>query len=189
MRRLATVLPATLAALVLLTAPALAAGPHAAHTSTSKQASAEQRSGHDGKAGKAGKDKKDKKDKKEKSTPKKAHDITLSGVLSDTPTATMRSDSSTATMSSDSSTSTMKSDTATTTIVVFAKGGSREFHHKTVKLVADGKTVVRRGDGRATLADLRKGDHVSIKARRLADGTLYAYRINAAPRHDAEDDD
>lgn len=161
MRRLATVLPATLAALILLTAPALAASPHT-HASKSKHATAGQSHAKPHKA---------KPVKQHK--PKRAHDITLSGTLSDTPTATMSSDTPTATMSS---------DTATTTIVVFAKGGTREFHNKTVTLLADGKTVVRRGDGSATLADLRKGDHVAVKVRRLADGTLYAYRINAAPR-------
>src|SRR5947208_1285380 len=63
------------------------------------------------------------------------------------------------------------SDTATSTLTVVVKGGERSLHGKTVVLTLDKNTVVRRGDHAATAADLRPGDHVSVRARRMPDGS------------------
>jgi hypothetical protein len=94
--------------------------------------------------------------------------VTLTGVVSDTATATIGT----------------ASDTATSTISIAVKGGERSMHHKRVVLTVDKSTVVRRGDRRATVASLRKGDHVSVRARRMPDGSWLALRINAAARHE-----
>jgi hypothetical protein len=94
--------------------------------------------------------------------------VELTGVLTDTPTATI---------------AIAPSDTATATITMAVKGGDRRMHRTVVTLTLNAATVVRRGDKRATAADLRKGDHLSVKARRLADGSWLALRVNAsAPR-------
>jgi hypothetical protein len=93
--------------------------------------------------------------------------ITLTGVLSDTPTATV---------------ATPGSDTATSTITITVKGGERSLHRAVVVLTVDKSTVVRRGDGPATAADLRRGDHVSVRARRMPDGSWLALRVNASAR-------
>lgn len=97
--------------------------------------------------------------------------VELTGVLSDTATATI-SDTPTASIS----------DTPTASITIKVKGGERSLHGKTVTLSVDGKTVVRRGVRGAKVTDLRAGDRVSVRARRLADGRWYAVRVNAAPR-------
>jgi hypothetical protein len=94
--------------------------------------------------------------------------VELTGVLTDTPTATI---------------AVPASDTATATITMAVKGGEHRMHRTLVTLTVNPSTVVRRGDRRATVADLRKGDHLSVKARRLADGSWLALRVNAsAPR-------
>jgi hypothetical protein len=93
--------------------------------------------------------------------------VELTGVLTDTPTATI---------------GVPAGDTATATITMAVKGGERRTHGTVVTLTLTSATVVRRGDRRATAADLRTGDHLSVKARRLADGSWLALRINAAPR-------
>jgi hypothetical protein len=101
-----------------------------------------------------------------KAKPKRV--VELTGVLTDTPTATI---------------ATTSSDTATATITMAVKGGERRMHRTVVTLTVNAATVVRRGDKRATAADLVTGDHLSVKARRLADGSWLALRINAsAPR-------
>jgi hypothetical protein len=91
--------------------------------------------------------------------------VELTGVLTDTPTATI---------------GVPAGDTATATITMAVKGGERRMHRTVVTLTLTSATVVRRGDRRATAADLRKGDHLSVKARRLADGSWLALRVNAA---------
>ena len=73
-------------------------------------------------------------------------------------------------------------DTATSTITIAVKGGERSLHWTKVVLTFDKNTVVRRGDAPATAADLRRGDHVSVRARRLPGGGWLALRVNAAPR-------
>jgi hypothetical protein len=154
-RRAVTVLSATAAALLLVSAPALAAPgkpapkPHAVTHSVT----------HAGKP-----------------APKKpvVRVIELNGIVSDTATATIPVVSDTATVTI--------SDTPVTSITIKVKGGERSLHGKTVTLAVDGKTVVRRGARGATLASLRAGDRVSVLARRLADGRWYALRVNAAPR-------
>jgi hypothetical protein len=101
-----------------------------------------------------------------KAQPKRV--VELTGVLTDTPTATIAM---------------LPSDTATATITMVVKGGDRRAHRKVVTLTLNATTVVHRGNKRATAADLRKGDHLSVKARRLADGSWLALRVNAsAPR-------
>jgi len=152
-RRVLTVLSTSAAALLLVSAPALAApGKAPAHAPTHAVSHP-------------------------KPAPRKPVQrvIELTGVVSDTGTATIA-------VPSDTSTVTM-SDTPSATITVKVKGGERRLHGKTVSLVVDGKTVVRRGVRGATLADLRVGDRVAVQARRLADGRWYALRVNAAPRH------
>jgi hypothetical protein len=146
-RRLATVLSVTGAALLLVSAPALAAPAKARPVTHTQHAKAKPVA----------------KPVKAPAKPVK-REIALTGVLSDTPTATIAS------------------DTSTGTISFRVKGGERSLQGKVVSLTADSKTVVRRGLDAATLADLRGGDHVAVKARRLTDGTWYAYRVNAAPR-------
>jgi hypothetical protein len=73
-------------------------------------------------------------------------------------------------------------DPAVGTLTIAVKGGERSLHRVKVVLTVDGHTVVRRGDAPATVADLRPGDHVSVRARRLPDGGWLALRVNAAPR-------
>ena len=152
MRRLATVLSAAGAALVLVAAPALATPGKARPAPHGQQVKAHPAKAHP---------------KKPVKKPVKRQ-IELTGVVSDTGTATVALDG--------------PSDTATVGITIKVKGGERSLHGKTVRLSVDSKTVVRRGPRPATVADLRRGDHVSVKARRLADGTWYAVRVNAAPR-------
>lgn len=178
MRRLATAVPtavlAVAAVLTLSTGTALAHGPeHAA------------RSAHGGSATHHAK-KAEKGQKGQKPKPL----VTMSGVISDTPTATIGapggspSDTATATIGS-------ASDTATSTITIAVRGGERALHMTTVVLTLDSSTVIRRGDRAATAADLSKGDHVSVRARRMPDGSWLALRINASgpPRTDADDRD
>lgn len=149
MRRLAAVLPATFIALTLIAGPAVADGSNHGGRGGDHQSAGE----HHGS-----------KHEKKHHKPKK-HDITLVGVISDTPTATITPPGS---------------DTATSTITIDVKGGDREQHGvKSLVITLDKNTVVRR-NGPATAADLRKGDHVSIKARRLADGSWLASRVNAS---------
>ena len=157
MRRTVTVLSTAAAALLLVSAPALAA-PGKAPARPAGHAA-----GHAVEHAKP--------------APRKPVQrvIELTGVLSDTATATIA-------VPSDTSTVTI-SDTPSATITIKVKGGERSLHGKTVSLVVDGKTVVRRGVRHATVADLRAGDRVSVQARRLADGRWYALRVNAAPRH------
>ena len=153
MRRVLTVLSTSAAALLLVSAPALAApGRAPAHPAAHAVSHA-------------------------KPAPKKPVQrvIELTGVVSDTGTATIA-------VPSDTSTVTM-SDTPSATITLKVKGGERSLHGKTVSLVVDGKTVVRRGVRGAKVADLRVGDRVAVQARRLGDGRWYALRVNAAPRH------
>lgn len=168
MRRLAAVLPTTCAALLLLSAPALAAPSHAKPTSHASHASHATHATHVRHASHA----------KPKHKPKPVvHDVTLVGVISDTPTATI------ATGSSDTPTATIgatPSDTSTLTITV--KGGDRASHGSVITLTLDRRTVVRRGEAPATAADLRLGDHVSVRARKTADGSWLATRVNAAGR-------
>jgi hypothetical protein len=103
---------------------------------------------------------------KHKAKPKpKPKVVELTGVLTDTPTATI---------------GVAAADTATATITMAVKGGERRMHRTVVTLTLTSATVIRRGDRRATAADLRKGDHLSVKARRLADGSWLALRVNAA---------
>ena len=151
MRRAVTVLSAAAAALLLVSAPALAAPGKA----TSKSHAATHAA---------------------KPAPKKpvVRVIELTGVLSDTATATIAVPSDTATVTI--------SDTPTASITIKVKGGERSLHGRAVTLAVDGKTVVRRGTRGATLASLRLGDRVSVRARKLADGRWYALRVNAAPR-------
>jgi len=168
-RRLVAVVPATFIALTLIAGPAMADGGHHGGKGGDHKASGQHH---------AAKPKHEKKHHK----PKK-HDITLVGVISDTPTATITP--------SDTSTATVSSDTATSTITIDVKGGDREHHGvKSLVITLDKNTVVRR-NGPATAADLRKGDHVSIKARHLENGTWLASRVNASAPEPAkpEDDD
>ena len=146
MRRLATALSLSAAALLLVSTPALAAPAHkAAHPVAHP-----------------------------KPAPKAHRVVELTGVVSDTATVTIA-------VPSDTSTVTI-SDTPSASITIKVKGGARSLHGTTVSLVVDRRTVVRRGVRGATVADLRAGDHVSVKAQRLDDGRWYALRINAAPR-------
>lgn len=94
--------------------------------------------------------------------------VTMTGIISDTPTATI-------------ATGGTASDTATSTITIAVKGGARELHGKTVVVTLDKNTVVRR-NGPASATDLAKGDHVSVRARRMPDGSWLALRVNASPR-------
>jgi hypothetical protein len=96
---------------------------------------------------------------------------TLTGVVTATPSATP-----TATIATPSS------DTATSTITIAVKGGHRAAHRTLVVLTMDKSTVVRRGEHRASVADLRNGDHVSVRAVHLPDGSWLALRVNASPR-------
>lgn len=165
MRRLATAVPtaaaAVVAVLTLTAGPALAHGPQATHETARHSAAT----------------------KHEQHRPAKTL-VTLTGVLSDTPTAAI------AVLAPSSDTSTVgiapavSSDTATSTITVAVKGGERSLHRTVVVLTLDASTVVRRGDQPATAADLRRGDHVSVRARRMPDGTWRALRVNASPRED-----
>jgi hypothetical protein len=98
--------------------------------------------------------------------------VTLTGVITATPTATIGS----------------ASDTATSTITIAVKGGARELHRTTLVLTLDKNTVVRRGDARATAADLRRGDHVSVRARRMPDGSWLGLRVNASGPRTQRDD-
>jgi hypothetical protein len=98
--------------------------------------------------------------------------VTLTGVITATPTATIGS----------------ASDTATTTITIAVKGGARELHRTTLVLTLDKNTVVRRGDAKATPADLRLGDHVSVRARRMPDGSWLGLRVNASGPRTQRDD-
>lgn len=164
MRRRALLVPAPFVALILLTSPILT-GPALA-SQEGHHAQAKKHSAEHG---------------QHKSKPHKK-ESTLVGTISATPTATIstpRSDSSTATTSA-------PSDTATITIAV--KGGSREQHGRTVVVTLDKNTVIRR-HGPATAADLRKGDHVSVKARRLPNGSWLATRVNASARDDTKERD
>ena len=110
--------------------------------------------------------------KKKAAHPKVKPLVTLTGVITDTPTATIGS----------------ASDTATTTITIAVKGGARELHRTTLVLTLDKNTVVRRGDVRATPADLRRGDHVSVRARRMPDGSWLGLRVNASGPRTQRDD-
>lgn len=96
--------------------------------------------------------------------------VTLTGLVSDTATAVIDP----------------TSDTATATITIVVKGGERTAHNTTVTLTLDRNTVIRRGDGSASAADLRKGDHVSVRARRLTGVGWLALRINASPSRERE---
>jgi hypothetical protein len=99
--------------------------------------------------------------------------LTLVGVVSDTPTTTIGSGS----------------DTATSTITLDVRGGKRGGKAKTAVLTVDKSTVVRRGDAAATAADLKPGDVVVARVRRMPDGSLLALRVRAwAPRVHHEDD-
>lgn len=157
MRRLATAVPtvvATVAAvLTLSTGTALA---HSSEHSAGQRSHVEHAShsshGHDGKKGK-----------------KTKPIVTLTGVISDTPTATIGA----------------ASDPATSTITLAVKGGERAMHAVTLVLTLDSMTVVRRGDRAATAADLVKGDHVSARVRRMPDGSWLALRVNASGRPDS----
>lgn len=146
MRRLAAVLPTTCAALLLLSAPALAAPSHARSTAHTQHAKHAEHGKH------------------AKHAKPKVHDVTLVGVISDTPTATI---------------GTAPSDTATSTITITVKGGDRASHGTVVTVTLNNKTVVRRGEGAATAADLQLGDHVSVRARKAQDGSWLATRVNA----------
>ncbi|MCU1591475.1 MAG: hypothetical protein JWP11_2731 [Frankiales bacterium] len=162
MRRLATAVPAVVttvvAVLTLSTGTALAHGPE---RGSSHAKPAHSRADH-GKKHKAHK-------------PKVEPLVTMTGVISDTPTATLGS----------------SSDTATSTITLTVKGGERSLHTATVVLTLDKSTVVRRGDAAATPSDLVLGDHVSVRARRMPDGSWLALRVNACapPVESREDDD
>jgi hypothetical protein len=110
--------------------------------------------------------------KKKVQHPKVKPLLTLTGVITATPTATIGS----------------ASDTATSTITIAVKGGARELHRTTLVLTLDKNTVVRRGDAKATPADLRRGDHVSVRVRRMPDGSWLGLRVNAsAPRTERDD--
>lgn len=151
MRRLARAVPAVLATvlavLTLSAGPALAHGGHDGHGAKPKAAT------HHAKPV-----------KKVKTL------VTLTGVVSDTATATIGT----------------ASDTATSTISIAVKGGERSLHRTVVVLTVDKSTVVRRGDHKATASSLRKGDHVSVRARRMPDGSWLALRINASARHERD---
>lgn len=155
MRRFASAIPAVLATVVavltLSTGTALADG-----------------GGHGGghKAAQASHQKADHHKRKAKHPKKIKSIVTMTGVISDTPTATIGS----------------TSDTATSTITIAVKGGERTLHGATVTVTIDTYTVVRRaGTPDATAADLQKGDHVSVRARRMPDGSWLALRVNASP--------
>jgi len=151
------VLATAVAVVTLSTGTALAQGSeHGGHSGAkaSHAKQAEQQQGTEAEHHKS------KKPKKMKSV------VTLTGVISDTPTATIGSGS----------------DTATSTITIAVKGGERTLHNSTVVLTLDKFTVVRRaGTPDATAASLQKGDHVSVKARRMPDGSWLALRVNARP--------
>ena len=160
MRRLAAVLPTTCAALLLLSAPALAAPSHG------KPADRPTHTHH----------------VQPKHKPKpKVHDVTLVGVTSDTPTATI---APTPTSTSDTPTATVTPTSDTSTITITVKGGDRASHGQVVTLTLDSHTVVRRNDASATAADLQLGDHVSVRARKAADGSWLATRVNASSGSD-----
>jgi hypothetical protein len=152
-RRLVAVIPTTLFALTLLASPALAeghGGASGAHGGD-HQASAKPHGGHG-------------EGQKSKHHKPKVHHVTLVGVISDTPTATIGSGS----------------DTATSTITINVRGGDRAEHGmRSLVITLDKDTVVRR-NGPAKASDLKLGDHVSVKARRLADGSWLATRVNAS---------
>lgn len=161
----AAVLTTVVAVIGLSAAPALAKGKPVAHAKAEHGSSA-----HHGKAAKP------------KPKPHKVHPlVTFTGVISDTSTATTvvaapSTDTSTA---STEPTATAPSS-ATSTVTIAVKGGARELHATTVVLTLDASTVVRRGDRAATAADLRKGDHVSVRARRMPDGSWLGLRVNAS---------
>ena len=164
MRRLATIAPVAVAALALMGAPAMADG----HGHASAHAAKQHKSHSDHGDG----------DHKVRPKPHKAHQVTLTGFISATPTATIGS---------------MPSDTATVTVTVKGGGGGA-LRGATVTVVIDMNTVVRRkGPGRSA-ADLRLGDHVSVRgflvpATATTPATLYATRLNAAaakPEESAE---
>lgn len=161
MRRLTTIAGVAVAALALMGAPAMADG-HG-HASATARHAAKQHKSHD--------------DHRARPKPRKDHQVTLTGFISATPTATIAGAPA--------------SNTATITVTV--KGGGGQLHGATVTVVIDVNTVVRRkGPGR-TAADLRLGDHVSVRGRldrTTTPFTLYASRLNASPaRHDDESAD
>jgi hypothetical protein len=92
--------------------------------------------------------------------------VTFTGVVSDTATSTIA----------------LPSDTATSTIRVEVKRGERSLRHTVVVLTVDKSTVVRRGERHAAPVSFHDGDRVSVRARRMPDGSLLALRINVAPR-------
>ena len=114
--------------------------------------------------------------------------VTMTGWVTDTATAVVTpAPSDTATVGTSDSTPAVDpvspvADTATSTVRIAVKGGERSLHVTMVVLTLDKNTVVRRGDSPATAADLRPGDHVSVRARLLPDGGWLALRVNAAPR-------
>ena len=159
MRRLTTAVPAVLATVVavltLSTGTALAHGSE--HPAGAKVAHAQESEHHHG----------NKRAKKARPV------VEVTGVVSDTPTATIGS----------------ASDTATSTITLTVKRGERSLRGMTVVLTVDRLTVVRRGGRAASASDVVKGDHVSAKLRRMPDGSWLALRLNASGRHeDAADD-
>lgn len=187
MRRLTTALPIALltaaAVLTLSAGTAVAASSERGHGKGSHSERADKHgkdSRHAADHSKKAKGKKDKADKRHKGD-RSEHGrkvtkaiVTFTGIVSDTPTATIGS------------------DTATSTITIMVKGGARELHGRTVVVTLDRFTVVRRGDHAAQAGDLAKGDHVSVRARRMPDGSWLGLRVNASEsrRHEhAKHDD
>lgn len=190
MRRLTTALPVALltaaAVLTLSAGTAVAAGSERGHGKASSHSERADKHGKDsrhaadhskkakGKQNKA--DKRHEGDRSEHGRKDSKAVVTFTGILSDTPTATIGSDTATSTIK----------------ITVTVKGGARELHGRTVVVTLDRFTVVRRGDHAAQAGDLAKGDHVSVRARRMPDGSWLGLRVNASEsrRHErAKHDD
>ncbi|MCW2607430.1 MAG: hypothetical protein JWO60_2123 [Frankiales bacterium] len=87
--------------------------------------------------------------------------VVVVGVVSDTATVTT-------------------SGTSSVTITVKVQGGDKEYKGKTVSITIDKNTVVKRNHGKKTRYELRKGDKVTVHARRAADGALTAFYVAAS---------
>lgn len=165
MRRLAILVPVIVTAVVALGAPAIAAdgSPAASRPQVVKQHRAD--GGEHGHKG-------------------KKHGLTLSGMISDTPTVTIGAAPAVAGAAASSS----------ATLTVTIRGGAGKLRGIKVAVVVDANTVIRRGGPGKTVADLKFGDHVSVRGRLLPSTvagpvTIYAFRINASPRDDDESGD
>ncbi len=73
--------------------------------------------------------------------------------------------------------------TQTVTIVVRVQGGDKEYRTgKDVRITVPSTADVKRNHGRKTRYELRRGDKVTVHARRAADGALTATYVAASGR-------